>query len=165
MITTIPYGIISDRYGRKPILLAGLIGSAVFLGLFGLSRSLPWAIASRALCGFFNGTILLLHLITRIILTLTNPRKQSNHPNCRGGNSRSRQSQSGKSIRHIWSHRSPRLCDRSDDWRCSCEASRAIRTPGTWKHIRNIPLSLALPHRYADDSHRHYNQSVSSRRN
>ncbi|PWY95192.1 MFS general substrate transporter [Aspergillus sclerotioniger CBS 115572] len=55
MITTIPYGIISDRYGRKPVLLAGLIGSAVFLGLFGLSRSLPWAIASRVLCGFFNG--------------------------------------------------------------------------------------------------------------
>ncbi|RAL01131.1 MFS transporter [Aspergillus ibericus CBS 121593] len=55
IITTIPYGIISDRYGRKPVLLAGLLGSAIFLCLFGLSRSLTWAIASRAMCGFFNG--------------------------------------------------------------------------------------------------------------
>ena len=48
-------GMISDRLGRKPVLILGLLGSALCGFLFGLSRSLSWAILSRALCGLFNG--------------------------------------------------------------------------------------------------------------
>ncbi|KAA8646023.1 uncharacterized protein ATNIH1004_007445 [Aspergillus tanneri] len=55
MITTIPYGIASDRYGRRPLLLTGLLGSAAFLCPFGLYKPFPWALITRALCGFCNG--------------------------------------------------------------------------------------------------------------
>ena len=49
------YGLVSDRFGRKPVLVFGLVGSAVFLTFFGASRSLVQAIIWRALCGAFNG--------------------------------------------------------------------------------------------------------------
>jgi MFS family permease len=45
------WGKISDRYGRRPVLLTGLIGNSISSCLFGLSKNLWWAIASRALCG------------------------------------------------------------------------------------------------------------------
>lgn len=45
----------SDRYGRRPILLLGLIGSTIASLFFGLSKSLAWAIVSRSMCGLLNG--------------------------------------------------------------------------------------------------------------
>lgn len=53
--TAIFWGYMSDRYGRRPIILLGLCGSAVASILFGLSKSLAWAIVSRSICGFLNG--------------------------------------------------------------------------------------------------------------
>jgi MFS family permease len=53
--TAIMWGRISDRYGRRPVLLTGLIGNALSSCLFGLSKNLWWAIGSRALCGIMNG--------------------------------------------------------------------------------------------------------------
>lgn len=50
------YGIVSDRIGRKPVLLFGLLGSAVCTIIYGTSSTLTTAIVSRALCGLFNGT-------------------------------------------------------------------------------------------------------------
>jgi len=35
------WGHLSDRLGRKPILVAGLVGNAAGLALFGVSRSFP----------------------------------------------------------------------------------------------------------------------------
>ena len=49
--TALLWGKISDRYGRRPVLLMGLIGNSISSCLFGLSKNLWWAIASRALCG------------------------------------------------------------------------------------------------------------------
>ncbi|KAL2752848.1 hypothetical protein ACRALDRAFT_213193 [Sodiomyces alcalophilus JCM 7366] len=49
------YGAISDRFGRKPVLLFGLTGSAMCTILYGISGNLTMAIVSRALCGLFNG--------------------------------------------------------------------------------------------------------------
>lgn len=49
------WGVLSDRYGRRPVLLLGLIGSAFSMVLFGFSTSLSMAIASRALNGLLNG--------------------------------------------------------------------------------------------------------------
>ncbi|KAJ3313246.1 hypothetical protein HDV04_002230 [Boothiomyces sp. JEL0838] len=57
LLTSMFWGYMSDKFGRRPILLIGLIGNSVSMILFGLSKSLPWAIASRSLCGLLNGNI------------------------------------------------------------------------------------------------------------
>ncbi|CAG8695326.1 7225_t:CDS:2, partial [Cetraspora pellucida] len=51
------WGVISDRIGRRPILLIGLLGNVVTCLFFGLSKSLIWAIASRATCGMLNANV------------------------------------------------------------------------------------------------------------
>ncbi|KAF0387778.1 MFS general substrate transporter [Gigaspora margarita] len=51
------WGSLSDRVGRRPILLLGLLGNIVTCLLFGLSKSLVWAIATRATCGMLNGNV------------------------------------------------------------------------------------------------------------
>jgi DHA1 family multidrug resistance protein-like MFS transporter len=48
------WGSVSDRVGRKPILMIGLIGYAVSLVLFGLSTKLWMLFASRALSGILS---------------------------------------------------------------------------------------------------------------
>ncbi|GJJ76945.1 hypothetical protein EMPS_09304 [Entomortierella parvispora] len=55
--TSIFWGYMSDRYGRRPILLLGLIGSTIACLFFGLSKSLVWAITSRSMCGLLNGNV------------------------------------------------------------------------------------------------------------
>lgn len=50
-------GRISDRVGRRPVLLASLAGSAVSLALTGLAGSLAVLLASRVLAGAFGGSI------------------------------------------------------------------------------------------------------------
>ncbi|KAJ3411113.1 hypothetical protein HDV05_002722 [Chytridiales sp. JEL 0842] len=56
-LTSIFWGWTSDKIGRRPVLLIGLIGNALTILAFGQSHSLAWAIASRAACGFLNGNI------------------------------------------------------------------------------------------------------------
>ncbi|KAI8827909.1 major facilitator superfamily domain-containing protein [Chytriomyces cf. hyalinus JEL632] len=50
-------GWISERTGRKPVLLIGLIGNAISLLLFGQAHTLQAAIASRMLCGMLYGNV------------------------------------------------------------------------------------------------------------
>ncbi|KAL6051140.1 Protein ZINC INDUCED FACILITATOR, variant 3 [Balamuthia mandrillaris] len=49
------WGWISDRKGRRPVLLVGLAGNAITTLLFGTSQNLAWAMASRFLNGALNG--------------------------------------------------------------------------------------------------------------
>ncbi|EEP82295.1 conserved hypothetical protein [Uncinocarpus reesii 1704] len=51
------WGRMSDAFGRKPVLLMGLFGTAVSMLLFGLAPSLPIALLARALGGLLNGNI------------------------------------------------------------------------------------------------------------
>lgn len=51
------WGGLSDRIGRRPILMIGLVGNTVCFALFGLAPTLFIAIAARFLAGFFNGNI------------------------------------------------------------------------------------------------------------
>jgi MFS family permease len=51
------WGWLSDRIGRRKILLFGLIGNVVTFTLFGLSTSFPMAVVTRAMTGLVNGNI------------------------------------------------------------------------------------------------------------
>lgn len=57
LLTSFWWGWLSDRIGRRPVLLIGLVGNAFSLLLFGLSHSLTWAILTRTMSGLLNGNI------------------------------------------------------------------------------------------------------------
>lgn len=56
-LTVLHWSRLSDYIGRKPILLTGLIGSALSMLCFGLSRTFWTIVISRCLCGLLNGNI------------------------------------------------------------------------------------------------------------
>lgn len=51
------WGRLSDRYGRKPILLTGLAGTGLSMLVFGFAQNLQTALLARALGGLLNGNI------------------------------------------------------------------------------------------------------------
>ena len=55
--TGIAWGRASDRFGRKPVILAGMVCTMLTSLLFGLSRSLTWVIVTRSLAGAGNGNV------------------------------------------------------------------------------------------------------------
>ncbi|KAF2665392.1 MFS general substrate transporter [Microthyrium microscopicum] len=56
-LTAIPWGGLSDRLGRKPVLLVGLFGTMLTSVLWGFSSSLPMALFVRAMSGAVNGNV------------------------------------------------------------------------------------------------------------
>ncbi len=57
LCTSYFWGLYSDRYGRRPVMLVGMTGMVVFGVGFGLSFNFAWAIAMRVLTGMFNGIV------------------------------------------------------------------------------------------------------------
>ncbi|XP_039685489.1 protein ZINC INDUCED FACILITATOR-LIKE 1 isoform X2 [Medicago truncatula] len=55
--TAVLWGMVSDRYGRKPVLIMGIIAVVIFNTLFGLSTGFWMAIATRFLLGGLNGVL------------------------------------------------------------------------------------------------------------
>lgn len=53
--TGVMWGRLSDKFGRKPILLMGLLGTAISALIFGFAESLPVALFARAMGGLLNG--------------------------------------------------------------------------------------------------------------
>jgi len=53
--TGLLWGRLSDKVGRKPILLTGLAGTGLSMLMFGFAPSLPVALVARALGGLLNG--------------------------------------------------------------------------------------------------------------
>lgn len=51
------WGRVSDRIGRKPVLLIGLVGTALSMISFGFSTSFVAALAARAVGGLLNGNM------------------------------------------------------------------------------------------------------------
>lgn len=51
------WGSLSDRIGRRPVLMVGLVGNTVFFTAFGFSNTLMFALSMRFLAGVFNGNI------------------------------------------------------------------------------------------------------------
>ncbi|KAI8231785.1 hypothetical protein K4K55_006051 [Colletotrichum sp. SAR 10_96] len=55
--TAVPWGRASDRFGRKPTIIVGLLSTMVFFVIWGMSTSLPMAITVRAILGSGNGNV------------------------------------------------------------------------------------------------------------
>jgi MFS family permease len=51
------WGSLSDRIGRRPVLMVGLIGNTLFFTMFGLANTLIVALSARFLAGVFNGNL------------------------------------------------------------------------------------------------------------
>ncbi|KAG4957586.1 hypothetical protein JHK84_043522 [Glycine max] len=56
-LTSVLWGIIADRYGRKPVIVIGIIVVVIFNTLFGLSTSFWMAVIMRFLLGSLNGLL------------------------------------------------------------------------------------------------------------
>ncbi|KAM6504169.1 Major facilitator superfamily domain containing protein [Amanita muscaria] len=69
-MTILQWGRISDRVGRKPVLLIGLAGNALSMLCFGLSRTFWTLVVSRCLCGLLNGN---LGVVKTVMGELTDP--------------------------------------------------------------------------------------------
>lgn len=51
----VPWGKAADRFGRKPILICGLLSTMICFVVWGMSTSLTMAITVRAISGAGNG--------------------------------------------------------------------------------------------------------------
>ncbi|KAL6849979.1 hypothetical protein ACP4OV_020606 [Aristida adscensionis] len=56
-ITSVPWGIVADKHGRKPVIVITLISVVIFNTLFGLSSSYWMALTTRGLLGFMCGML------------------------------------------------------------------------------------------------------------
>lgn len=66
------WGRLSDRIGRKPVLLFGLLGTFLSVNCFGLAKSLPAMIIARSISGLMNGNIAVLKSVLAEITDETN---------------------------------------------------------------------------------------------
>ncbi|MED6160325.1 hypothetical protein PIB30_050454 [Stylosanthes scabra] len=56
-LTSLLWGIIADRFGRKPVVITGIIAIVIFNTLFGLSTSFWMAVVARFFLGALNGLL------------------------------------------------------------------------------------------------------------
>ncbi|KAL8251500.1 hypothetical protein R6Q59_035193 [Mikania micrantha] len=56
-LTSVLWGVVADRYGRKPVILLGTSTVVIFNTLFGFSVNYWMAIITRFLLGFLNGVL------------------------------------------------------------------------------------------------------------
>eukprot|EP00607_Mallomonas_marina_P003639 CAMPEP_0182423750 /NCGR_PEP_ID=MMETSP1167-20130531/9841_1 /TAXON_ID=2988 /ORGANISM="Mallomonas Sp, Strain CCMP3275" /LENGTH=715 /DNA_ID=CAMNT_0024603009 /DNA_START=309 /DNA_END=2453 /DNA_ORIENTATION=- len=55
--SSILWGILSDRFGRKPVVVVGAVGAAVGMAVFGFSTTYSQAVMGRMLSGLLNGNL------------------------------------------------------------------------------------------------------------
>ncbi|KAJ2622845.1 hypothetical protein GGI26_002952, partial [Coemansia sp. RSA 1358] len=71
-LTIMHWGRLSDRIGRRPVLLIGLTGNLVSFLIFGLSKSFWMALAARSLNGLLSGNVVVVKCVVAEIADNTN---------------------------------------------------------------------------------------------
>ncbi|CCL98654.1 uncharacterized protein FIBRA_00656 [Fibroporia radiculosa] len=72
LLTIYLWGRLSDKYGRKPVIIIGTAGTAFFTVLFGFSRSFITVLLTRFLTGIFSGTTGAIHSVVGELADPTN---------------------------------------------------------------------------------------------
>ncbi|QRV89502.1 major facilitator superfamily transporter [Ceratobasidium sp. AG-Ba] len=72
LFTIYAFGKMSDRVGRKPVILFGLSGIALSTSIFGLSNTFTWMVMSRTIAGLFSGNVAVIHSVLGEITDETN---------------------------------------------------------------------------------------------
>lgn len=57
LVTVVHWGKAADRWGRRPVLLIGLVGTGITMAAFGFAESFWFALVMRALTGALNGNV------------------------------------------------------------------------------------------------------------
>lgn len=57
LLSSMIWGVLSDKIGRRPCLIIGLASSALTMLVFGFSKTLVWAIVVRFFSGLLNGNV------------------------------------------------------------------------------------------------------------
>src|SRR2546425_11214862 len=73
VLMQIPSGLLGDRFGRRRVLLIGLVGGALAAGLTGLAGSFAGLFVARALTGAFPGALFAND--RALLATVTPPRR------------------------------------------------------------------------------------------
>ncbi|ORY99046.1 major facilitator superfamily domain-containing protein [Syncephalastrum racemosum] len=60
LISAMPMGMLSDRIGRRPVVLLGLAATIIGMVLFGVSKNYTWALVVKILTGLLDGNIAVL---------------------------------------------------------------------------------------------------------
>jgi MFS family permease len=63
LLTVFYWGALSDKIGRKPVLIIGCFGSAISAILFGMSQSFWMMVVTRSINGLMNGNVAVLKCI------------------------------------------------------------------------------------------------------
>ncbi|KAI8058397.1 major facilitator superfamily domain-containing protein [Syncephalis plumigaleata] len=91
-ISGVPWGWLSDRIGRRPVVLMGLLATTICTVAFGFSPSYRWALISRILAGLCNGNVAVLKSMLAEISDKTNQGKiidyNTNHSNSNNSNNK-----------------------------------------------------------------------------
>jgi len=72
LCTTFWWGMLSDRIGRKPILLSGLTGLSISITSFGLQTSFTGLVVARCFAGIMNGNVAIVKCVLAEITDATN---------------------------------------------------------------------------------------------
>lgn len=55
--SSVPWGLFSDYFGRKPAVIFGTLGAGVGMMVFGLAKTFPQAVIGRMISGFLSGNL------------------------------------------------------------------------------------------------------------